>query len=109
MQTLMIKIKKNYLRLFALLVVIILTAVTLTIRGRSFNIELYRSGQGWGYDILRNKKVYIHQPFIPAFEGQVPFSTRQSAIKTGRLVIKKIRNHESPALTRDEIKPIIGN
>jgi len=42
-------------------------------------------------------------------EGQVPFSTRRTAKKTGELVVEKIRNHESPALTREELEAIVGN
>jgi len=109
MQTLMIKIKKSNLKVFALLLVIILTSVMLTVRGRSFNVELFRSGQGWGYDIMKNNKIYIHQPYMPAIEGEVPFSNRQSAKRTGILVVRKIRNHKSPSITKEELQSILNN
>jgi hypothetical protein len=102
-------INKRILLIFALFLVIVLFTVIFTKRGHFYEVELFKSEQGWGYDIVKNNKTYIHQPYVPVVEGQVPFRTRQSARKTGRLVIRKIRNHESPALTRDEINAIIGN
>jgi hypothetical protein len=100
-------INRNRFLLFALFLVIILVAITLTGRGHFYDIEVFKSGDGWGYDITKKNKTYIHQPFIPAIEGEIPFSDKRSARKTGRLVIKKIRSHKSPAVTSEEIKSII--
>jgi hypothetical protein len=100
--------KRRYLY-FALLLGILLSTVICTRRGHFYEVDLFRSSNGWGYDVLVKNKTYIHQPYMPAVEGQIPFSTRQSARKTGRLVIKKIRNHEIPAVTPEEIKAIIGD
>ena len=102
-------INKNILLISALFLVIVLSTVIYAKRGHFYEVELFKSEQGWGYDIVKNNKTYIHQPYMPVVEGQVPFSTRQSARKTGRLVIKKIQNQESPAVTREELKSIIGN
>jgi hypothetical protein len=95
--------------ILALFTVILGVSITLAGRGHFYEVELYKNGDGWGYDILKKKKVHIHQPFIPAVEGEVPFPDRKSAKNTGRLVIKKIRNNESPAITREEINAIIKN
>lgn len=102
-------ISRKSLSLFALLSVIILAVLIITIRGHSYEVELFKSGNGWGYDIQKNNVIYIHQPYIPAVPGQIPFSEKKSARKAGRLVIKKIRNHQSPALTQEEIKSILKN
>jgi hypothetical protein len=102
-------ISRKSLSLFALLFVIILTSLIITIRGHSYEVELFKSGNGWGYDILKNKMIYIHQPYIPAVPGQIPFSDKKSARKAGLLVVKKIRKHQSPALTREEIESILRN
>jgi hypothetical protein len=103
------KINKKIFVVFALLLVIVIFTAIFTKRGHFYELDLFKSGQGWGYDVFKNNKLYIHQPYIPAVEGQVPFQNRKSARKTGQIVVKKIRNHESPALTRDEIKAIIGD
>ena len=95
--------------IFALFAVILGVSVTLAGRGHFYDVEIYESGDGWGYDILKKDNVYIHQPFMPAVEGEVPFPDRKSAKETGRLVIKKIRKHKSPAVTKEEIKVIIGS
>jgi hypothetical protein len=46
---------------------------------------------------------------MPVVEGQVPFQDKRSARKTGRLVIKKIRNHKSPAITKEELESVVKN
>jgi hypothetical protein len=88
----------------------VITGVLITLAGRGhfYDVEIYKSGDGWGYDILKKENVYIHQPFMPAVEGEVPFPDRRSAKETGRLVIKKIRNNESPALTKEEVQSIVN-
>lgn len=98
--------RKRFL-LFALFLIIILMAITLTGRGHFYDVLVFKSGDGWGYDITKKNKTFIHQPFIPAIEGEIPFSDKRSARKTGRMVIRKIRNHQSPAVTLEEIKSII--
>jgi hypothetical protein len=107
MLIIMIRIDKRKYLYFALLLVIILSAVIYAGRGHFYKVNLYKSGNGWGYDITKNNKSYIHQPYMPVVEGQVPFSSKQSAKKTARLAVKKIRNHKSPAITREELKAII--
>ena len=101
-------IDKKKLLIFALFLAIIVITITLAGRGHFYEVSLFKSGEGWGYDILKKEKVYIHQPYMPAVEGQVPFKDKRSAKKTGGLVIIKIRNHKSPAVTREEIKSITG-
>jgi hypothetical protein len=102
-------IDKKKAIILALFLVIIVVAITLSGRGHFYKVSLFESGEGWGYDISKKDKIYIHQPYMPAVEGQVPFQDKRSAKKTGRLVIKKIKNHKSPAVTREELKSIVGN
>ena len=101
-------IKKNFI-IPALFLVIILIVIIYAKRGHSYEIDAFRSDHGWGYDILMNNKVYIHQPYMPAVEGQVPFNDKQSARKTARLVVNKIRKHKSPFVTKEELQTILGN
>ncbi len=99
-------IKGTLSRTFILL--LILSALT-ECRGRSYpyTTRTYRSFQGWGYDILADKKVYIHQPFMPAVQGEVPFKTKESAEKCARLMIRKLQEHRVPSVTREELEKII--
>jgi hypothetical protein len=102
-------IDKRKSLIFALFLVILAVALTLTGRGHFYEVSLFKSGDGWGYDILKKDKPYIHHPFMPAVEGQVPFKDKRSAKKTGRLVVKKIRNHKLPAVTKEELNSLLKN
>ncbi|MBN2667202.1 MAG: DUF4907 domain-containing protein [Bacteroidales bacterium] len=101
--------KKKAFLITALFAVIIAVSFVVARRGQFYEVALFRSGDGWGYDILRKEKVYIHQPFMPAVEGEAPFRDKKSARKTGRLVVKKIRKHQLPSVSKEEIKLIIGD
>ena len=100
--------RKKALIIFALFVVIIAVSFAVARRGQFYEVALFRSGDGWGYDILRKEKVYIHQPFMPAVEGEKPFPDRVSARKTARLVTRKIKNKKIPSVTPEEIRKIVG-
>jgi hypothetical protein len=101
-------INKKKLILPVLLFVIVISVFAICkIRGHSYDLELFRSDDGWGYDILRNEVVYIHQPYIPSIPGQKAFTDKKSARKTGRLVIRKLRDHKVPSVTKEELKSII--
>ena len=102
-------IDRNKAIILALFTVILGVSITLAVRGHFYEVELYKSREGWGYDILIKEKVHIHQPFMPAVEGEVPFPDKKSAKKTGRLVVKKIRDHKSPSVTIEELQSILGN
>ena len=54
----------------------------------------FPSGNGWGYDILKEGSVYIHQTNIPAVSGNKTFSSAAEAMKIAGLMIKKM-SHSS--------------
>ena len=67
-------------------------------------VKLFKIDSGWGYDIYRNNKLYIHQPFIPAFSGNNTFSSEEEARKTAELIIIKIqKNIIPPTVTITEL------
>lgn len=47
--------------------------------------------QGWGYDIYINNQRTIHQPIIPAIEGNHSFKTEADAFKTGTFAANKLK------------------
>jgi len=60
--------------------------------------------RGWGYDILADGAIYIHQPNVPAIMGNSGFSSEEKAMKTGEYVIGKIRNNiMPPSVTPEEL------
>lgn len=64
-------------------------------------------GGGWGYDILVNDKILIHQESIPAIKNKRAFATKEQAEQTAALVIKKIKNGQPPTLTKPDLEKTI--
>ena len=61
----------------------------------------------YGYDILLNGRVMIHQPSIPGLPGNEGFRTKETAKKIAGLVIGKIRKNEMPpSVTMREMKEL---
>ena len=58
---------------------------------------------GWGYNIMVGDKIFIHQQCIPAIPGNKPFASKEDALKTAEVVIKKIVSHKLPYVTRKEL------
>lgn len=103
--------KKTKTRIFiasALFLMIVAFAITFIKRGHSYELQIFTTNGGYGYDILKNDRVYIHQPFIPAIEGETPFGDREAARKTGRLVISKIKKHRIPSVSKEEVEGILS-
>ncbi|MFA6274470.1 MAG: DUF4907 domain-containing protein [Candidatus Paceibacterota bacterium] len=68
-------------------------------------IKTFQTGIEWGYDILIDENIYVHQPTIPAIGGNKGFKTEQDAQKTAELVVNKIRkNILPPSITPEELK-----
>ena len=64
----------------------------------------FNGTRGWGYDILIDGKIYIHQPNVPAIIGNNGFSSEEKAMLTGEFVISKIKNNIfPPAVTPEEL------
>jgi hypothetical protein len=68
-------------------------------------VELYtfKIENGFGYNILVNNKIYIHQEIIPAVINNQHFISRHDAQITGTLVIEKLKTGKVPALSINEL------
>ena len=61
----------------------------------------------WGYDILVENKVKIHQPNIPGLPGNEGFKTKEGAEKVAKMVITKMKAGEMPpTITNEEMKKL---
>ena len=61
----------------------------------------------YGYNIYKGKKLFIHQPTIPALPGNSGFATKADAEKVARLVVEKMKKGEPlPTITVDELKQL---
>ena len=62
----------------------------------SYSFKTFMVGKYWGYDIYKDNQLLVHQPNIPAIEGNRGFSSEQKAISVANLAIKKLRNGIMP-------------
>jgi hypothetical protein len=73
----------------------------------SFNIFMCDSSNqslGYGYNIITEGRVFIHQPSIPSIAGNKGFSSKAFAEKTANFVIYKlINNIMPPSITPQEL------
>ncbi len=58
---------------------------------------------GWGYNILVDNKVFIHQEYIPAIMGKKKFASKGDAMRTAAIAIKKLKQGKQPAITQSDL------
>jgi hypothetical protein len=80
-----------------------LTTTEVDISTDELNIKIFRNDTlagdmklGFGYDIFRGNVLYIHQPKIPAIQGNIGFSTEEKAKQVADLMHYKIKNNIIP-------------
>ncbi len=66
-------------------------------------IKIITGNSGFGYEIIKNKQVLIHQPYIPAAQNEQEFKDPQQAKQIAVLVIKKLGQHKYPTITLREL------
>jgi hypothetical protein len=72
--------------------------------GKFATKAIFSDGIGWGYDIYEGSSIRIHQPHIPAVEGNRGFSSEADAIKVAEMVIYKLENGiVPPSITKQEM------
>jgi hypothetical protein len=114
------QIMKSFLLLFALTISLALNAQTNKAQSSGVSKSAIRvktneasysytiipsENKTWGYDILMEKRLYIHQPNAPGLPGNKGFKTKAIAEKVARLVIEKIKKGEMPpTVTIEEMK-----
>jgi hypothetical protein len=63
--------------------------------------------QTYGYDVIADGRLMIHQPSVPALPGNEGFKTNEDASKVAALVIGKIRKGEMPpTINTDDLKKL---
>lgn len=68
------------------------------------NFRIFQNkDSSYGYDILEENKLYIHQPFIPAVQGRQEIKSKTDAKSLAELVILKIKRHQSLIITLKEL------
>ncbi|GAB4018293.1 DUF4907 domain-containing protein [Spirosoma sp. KCTC 42546] len=72
-----------------------------------YQVQVIKTAGGWGYDILNNNKLVIHQPTIPGQPGLVGFPSQEQAHRVGDWVVQKIQQTEAmPTLTNEDLRQL---
>jgi hypothetical protein len=72
-----------------------------------FSTVVFSGLNGWGYDILVDDSVFIHQESIPAIGKGKGFPEKEQAEKAANLVLKKLESKDGlPSLSRFELEEI---
>ncbi len=59
-------------------------------------VTIYSDSIGWGYDIMEGSVRRIHQPHIPAVQGNQGFKSGADAAKVAEKIIEKLDNGIMP-------------
>lgn len=72
-----------------------------------YQVQVFQTPTGWGYQILNNKKLLIYQPTIPGQSGTVGFTSPEQARRVGERMAGKLQETMSlPSLTNDEMRQL---
>jgi len=104
----MIRLNK-FVHLILTVFCIILVCILIGIKSakNEYDLKIIKKANGWSYIILRDNKPYIYQEYIPCKEGNNAFESKRSAKCVAKLVLKKLKNHKSPYLTKAELNNVL--
>jgi hypothetical protein len=66
-------------------------------------LKAIQTPKGWGYDILTNGTVFIHQNMIPAIPGDHGFLSKEDALKVGQKVYDRVVAGQVPMVSSREV------
>ena len=77
-------------------------------KNTSFEALIFKVPDGWGYDILVNDSLFIHQESVPATDGKKGFPKKELAARTAELIINKMKTGRPPTVTTFELDKIFS-
>ncbi len=100
-------IKKYWAYLLLLFSIIFFIYQKVIKENQSLQVKAFNThNKGWGYDIYKDNKLYIHQEIIPAIEGRKCFASKDEAMRLGELVARKIKQGKGGGLPQITIQEI---
>lgn len=92
--------------LFVVIAVLALLTAYQVYRSRpAYQLQVFNTAAGWGYDVLSHGEVMIHQPVVPGAAGNRGFVSEEQARQVGELAISKIKKGQGlPTITQDELR-----
>lgn len=70
------------------------------------DLKTFKQDSGWGYDISVGATFHIHQDRIPIIPGNKMFISEDEALRTGRLIVEKIKKKERPDVSIEELNAL---
>lgn len=74
---------------------------------QQYEKKVYRVTGGWGYDILVNKHIFIHQESVPVAATAHAFVTKEEATRIADKVLEKLESGHAPTLTKSDLETIL--
>jgi len=74
---------------------------------KDITAKTFEGFNGWGYDILVDDELFIHQESIPSWPGKTGFQKKEQAEQTAQLIINKLKQGQVPAVTTFELQQIL--
>lgn len=68
--------------------------------------RVFENHEGWGYDILVNDTIFIHQPSVPGRPGHKGFPRKEMAEEMAKRIINKMEKGKLPSVTTFEVEQI---
>lgn len=86
---------------------VLVTAIRLYHRQSPYQVQVFATPTGWGYDILNHGTQFIHQPTVPGQPGTVGFASQEQARRVGERVVEKLKEAKAlPTLSNDELRQL---
>lgn len=74
------------------------------VRLAKIETSVFKTESGWGYEIIIDNKIYIHQSYMPAINGTRSFASREDADKVAKYVAARMQKElKLPSLTYAEL------
>lgn len=101
--------KKDWLILLVFFCIAVFTFVFVSRQQENpLSYRLIEGTAGWGYEIIAQGHILIHQEIIPGSSSQQGFPLPSQAESTARLLISKIKKGSQPVLTNFELTEILS-
>ena len=72
----------------------------------TYSYQLFQGTKGWGYDILMDEVIFIHQERIPVLPTDSGFKKKEQAEQAAKLMLEKLKTSKLPFVSVAEMEQI---
>jgi hypothetical protein len=85
--------------IFFLVLVLLCAAIFSCKEQKGLHYQTFQTNRGWGYNVLVNQQILIHQDILPVQGTVQGFASEQQASAAAEIVVERLKNRERPSLT----------